>query len=172
MYEPSLTTALVVFHLLGRAVLKSLWLCFGEEGIQNYCIYSIQFTCTLSTKHIHYKTRPSNWLQGVSRAERSSKTGNIFVQVVTIHEKLKVLLPILQADEQHVAQKISVQNPRVKTLYLFIRITHLRPKIMSYKSLLVTKIISYFKSQCAKKFVSNSLRLVDCAIGLVNSVLN
>ena len=43
---------------------------------------------------------------------------------------------------------------------------------MSYKSLLVTKIITYFKSQCAKKFVSNSLRLVDCAIGLVNTVLN
>ena len=45
-------------------------------------------------------------------------------------------------------------------------------KNMSYKSLLVTKIITYFKSQCAKKFVSNSLRLVDCAIGLVNTVLN
>ena len=43
---------------------------------------------------------------------------------------------------------------------------------MSYKSLLVTKIITYFKSQCAKKLVSNSLRLVDCAIGLVNTVLN
>ena len=34
---------------------------------------------------------------------------------------------------------------------------------MSYKSLLVTKIITYFKSQCAKKLVSHSLRLVDCA---------
>ena len=71
-----------------------------------------------------------------------------------------------------VAQQISVQHPRVKTLYLFIHITYLRPKNMSYKSLLVTKIITYFKSQCAKKFVSNSLRLVDCAIGLVNTVLN
>ena len=40
------------------------------------------------------------------------------------------------------------------------------------KSLLVAKIMSYFKSQCAKKFMSDSLRLVDCVTGLVNSVLN
>ena len=40
------------------------------------------------------------------------------------------------------------------------------------KSLLVAKIISYFKSQCAKKFMSDSLRLVDCVTGLVNSVPN
>ena len=40
------------------------------------------------------------------------------------------------------------------------------------KSLLVAKIISYFKAQCAKKFMSDSLRLVDCVTGLVNSVSN
>ena len=48
----------------------------------------------------------------------------------------------------------------------------MRPQNTSYKSLLVTKIISFFKSQCAMKFVSNNLPLVDCAIGLVNSLLN
>ena len=55
---------------------------------------------------------------------------------------------------------------------LFTQVTYLRPQNTSYKSLLVTKIISFFKSQCAMKFVSNNLPLVDCAIGLVNSLLN
>ena len=32
--------------------------------------------------------------------------------------------------------------------------------------------LRYFKSQCAKKVVSNSLRLVDFAIGLENFVFN
>ena len=56
---------------------------------------------------------------------------------------------------------------------LLIQITCLRPMYKKgRKSLLVAKIISYFKSQCAKKFISDSLLLVDCVTGLVNSVLN
>ena len=87
-------------------------------------------------------------------------------------EVKKYCCPYYQLHTQHVAQQISVQHPRVKALYLFTQITYLRPQNTSYKSLLVTKIISFIKPQCAMKFVSNSLPLVDCAIGLVNSVLN
>ena len=169
----SLTTTLVIFNLPSCAVLKSLWWCFREEGIQNYCIYSIQFTCTLSTKHIHTKPDPANdceefqGLKGQWHRQHFCST----CHKPLWNKKLKnIVAHITSCTSNLLCNKFQCNTQDTD---LLIQITCLRPMYKKgRKSLLVAKIISYFKSQCAKKFMSDSLRLVDCVTGLVNSVSN
>ena len=170
----SLTTTLVVFNLPSCAVLKSLWRCFREDGIQNYCIYSIQFTCTLSTKHnIHTKPDPANdceefqGLKGQWHRQHFCSTCHKLLW----NKKLKnIVAHITSCTSNLLPNKFQCNTQDTD---LLIKITCLRPMYKKgRKSLIAAKIISYFKSQCAKKFTSDSLRLVDCVTGLVNSVLN